>query len=50
MKYKVTNPLNQRVKCGKLVFEANETKILDKIPGEGFNIEKVEKTTKLEGK
>lgn len=50
MKYKVTNVLEQEVKCGKLVFKPKETKILDNIPGEGFKIEKVEKTIKLEGK
>lgn len=48
MKYKVTNPLNQKVKCGNLEFEPNETKLLNKVPGEGFHVEKVtEKTEKI---
>uniref|UniRef100_A0A6M3IQK2 Uncharacterized protein n=1 Tax=viral metagenome TaxID=1070528 RepID=A0A6M3IQK2_9ZZZZ len=52
MKYKVTNLLEQEVKCGKLLFKPKETKILDKIPGEGFHIEKIEteKKIKLEDK
>lgn len=54
MKYKVTNLLEQDVKCGKLLFKSKETKILENIPGEGFHIEKLEKTNgkviKLEDK
>jgi len=46
MKYKVTNPLEQTVKCGKLVFAPKETKVLEFAP-EGFNIEKIEQTEQL---
>ena len=46
MKYKVTNPLEQPIKCGKLVFSPKETKILEKIPGEGFIIEELEESRK----
>jgi len=42
MKYKVTNSLEQTVKCGKLVFLPKETKVLDYIPGKGFHIEEIE--------
>ena len=41
MKYKITNPLEQTVNCGKLVFGPKETKILDNIPGSGFIIEEI---------
>lgn len=49
--YKVTNKLNQRVKCGDIVFGPNETKKLDFKPySDKFIIEteeKNEKPTKL---
>ncbi len=51
--YKVTNKLNQRIKCGKIIFEANETKELDFKPySDKFIVEekeKEEKPTKLKG-
>jgi hypothetical protein len=46
MKYKITNPLEQRVRCGKYLFEAKETKIMDIIPGVGFIIEEIEENEK----
>ena len=49
--YKVTNKLNQRVKCDDVVFEANETRELETKPySDKFIIEKIEtkeKPTKL---
>jgi len=47
IKYRVTNLLEQTVSCGALVFGPKETKILDKIPGDGFHIEQVEETEKV---
>ena len=49
--YKVTNKLNQRIKCRDIIFEAHETKELDFKPySDKFiieNVEKKEKPTKL---
>lgn len=42
MKYKVKNPLEQKVKCGNLTFEPKEIKVLDYIPGLGFHVEEIE--------
>lgn len=49
MKYKVTNPLEQTVNCGKLVFAPKETKVLDFKP-EGFHIEEIEQKEELKNK
>ena len=49
MKYKITNPLEQKVRCGKLTFGPGETKDLDYIPGNGFHVEKIEKTKESKG-
>lgn len=42
MKYKITNPLEQTVRCGDLVFGPKETKKMAYIPGDGFHVEKIE--------
>jgi hypothetical protein len=44
MKFKVTNRLNQSIRFGKIVFLANETKILEIAPtSDKFIIEPIEK-------
>ena len=53
MKYKVTNKLEQPIRCGKIEFGAKETKILEFRPdSDRFNIEEleeIEKKPKLKG-
>jgi hypothetical protein len=54
MKYKITNKLEQAVKCGNLLFLPKETRILDfKIASDRFHVEQineeVEKPIKTNG-
>ena len=47
MKYKVTNKLEQSIRCGKIEFRPKETKVLDFNPGsDRFNIEEIEEKEK----
>ena len=47
IKYKVTNKLECTVKLGDLIFDPNETKILDFKPeSDRFDIEKLEENEK----